>query len=214
MDYVKFADIRPASYNPRKITDEAFVELQGSLKTLGFILPIIVNRDNMTIVAGHQRTKAATAVGLTEAPVYFISGVDIESEILFNQVHNGVELEPEKLSKCKASREAGTFHDDIPASDFEIVEANASIVKDICRLIVKFGDALCAIVCGDEWSSETTTSKLQQLSAIPFIATSSREASVVSSTTTSRKTTECSTMSISSEPTLCRGEPSPRVTRV
>ena len=95
MDYVKFADIRPASYNPRKITDEAFVELQGSLKTLGFILPIIVNRDNMTIVAGHQRTKAATAVGLTEAPVYFISGVDIESEILFNQVHNGVELEPE-----------------------------------------------------------------------------------------------------------------------
>ena len=109
MDYVKFADIRPASYNPRKITDNAFVELQGSLKTLGFILPIIVNRDNMTIVAGHQRTKAAMAVGLEEAPVYFISGVDIESEILFNQVHNGVELEPAELSICKKPREVGKF---------------------------------------------------------------------------------------------------------
>ena len=150
MDYVKFADIKPASYNPRKITEGAFEELQGSLKTLGFILPIIVNRDNMTIVAGHQRTKAAKAVGIEEAPVYFISGVDIESEILFNQIHNGVELEPETLSVCKAPREVGKFYDNIPTSDFDIKDANASIVKDICRLIVKHGDALCAIVCGDE----------------------------------------------------------------
>ena len=44
MEIVKFADIKPASYNPRKISEEAFVELKGSLKTLGFILPIIVNR--------------------------------------------------------------------------------------------------------------------------------------------------------------------------
>lgn len=150
MERVKFADIKPASYNPRRISEEAFIELQGSLKTLGFILPIIVNRDNMTIVAGHQRTKAATAVGLTEAPAYFISGVDIESEILFNQIHNGVELEPETHSECLSPREWGTFHDDIPASDFKIAECNASIVKDICRLIVKHGDALCAIVCGNE----------------------------------------------------------------
>lgn len=150
MERVKFADIKPASYNPRKITEEAFVELKGSLKTLGFILPIIVNRDNMTIVAGHQRTKAATAVGIEEAPAYFISGVDIESEILFNQIHNGVELEPEKYSECLAPRDWGTFHDDVPASDFKIADCNPSIVKDICRLIVKHGDALCAIVCGNE----------------------------------------------------------------
>lgn len=150
MERVKFADIKPASYNPRKITEEAFVELKGSLKTLGFILPIIVNRDNMTIVAGHQRTKAATAVGIEEAPAYFISGVDIESEILFNQIHNGVELEPEKNSECLAPRDWGTFHDDVPASDFKIADCNPSIVKDICRLIVKHGDALCAIVCGNE----------------------------------------------------------------
>lgn len=150
MERVKFADIKPASYNPRKISEEAFVELQGSLKTLGFILPIIVNRDNMTIVAGHQRTKAATAVGIAEAPAYFISGVDIESEILFNQIHNGVELEPETHSECLSPREWGTFHDDVPVSDFKIAECNASIVKDICRLIVKHGDALCAIVCGNE----------------------------------------------------------------
>ena len=150
MERVKFADIKPASYNPRKITEEAFVELQGSLKTLGFILPIIVNKDNMTIVAGHQRTKAATAIGLTEAPAYYISGVNIESEIMFNQIHNGVELEPKQHSKCLKPREWGTFHDDIPTSDFQIAECSPSIVKDICRLMTWYGDALCAIVCGDE----------------------------------------------------------------
>ena len=50
MEIVKFKDIKPAAYNPRRITETAFKELQGSLKTLGFILPIIVNKDNMTLL--------------------------------------------------------------------------------------------------------------------------------------------------------------------
>ena len=49
MEYVKFKDIKPADYNPRRISESAFHELKGSLKALGFVLPIIVNRDNMTI---------------------------------------------------------------------------------------------------------------------------------------------------------------------
>ncbi len=150
MDYVKFADIKPAAYNPRKISEAAFEELKGSLKHLGFILPIIVNSDNMTIVAGHQRTKAAMASGIDEAPACFIKDVDIESEVMFNQIHNGVELEPEIHSICLNPREEGKFYEDIPTSDFEIKAATASIVKDICRLIVKHGDALCAIICGGE----------------------------------------------------------------
>lgn len=150
MEYVKFKDIKPAAYNPRRISESAFKELQGSLKTLGFILPIIVNKDNMTIVAGHQRTKAATAIGLEEAPCYFVSGIDIESEIMFNQIHNGVELEPEEHSICLNVRAAGRFYDDIPIEDFEIKEAVASVVKDMCQLIVRYGDALCVIVIGNE----------------------------------------------------------------
>lgn len=150
MEYVKFKDIKPAAYNPRRISESAFKELQGSLKTLGFILPIIVNKDNMTIVAGHQRTKAATAIGLEEAPCYFVSGIDIESEIMFNQIHNGVELEPEEHSVCLNVRAAGRFYDDIPIEDFEIKEAVASVVKDMCQLIVRYGDALCVIVIGNE----------------------------------------------------------------
>lgn len=148
MEYVKFKNIKPADYNPRRISESAFQELKGSLKSLGFVLPIIVNRDNMTIVAGHQRTKAAMAIGLTEAPCYFVSGIDIESEIRFNQIHNGIELEPDTHSFCKNQRKPGFY--EVPATEFDIKGSKATVVKDMCQLMVNYGDALCAIVIGNE----------------------------------------------------------------
>lgn len=150
METVKISDIKPASYNPRRITEESFSELQGSLKTLGFILPIIINKRNMTIVAGHQRTKASTAVGITEVPAYFVDGASLEAEILFNQVHNGIENEPEEHGKCLIHLADGEFHEAVPASNFDVSTAMASFVKDNCKLITEYGDALCAIVCGNE----------------------------------------------------------------
>lgn len=149
MEYVKFKDIKPADYNPRRISDTAFQELKGSLKSLGFVLPIIVNKDNMTIVAGHQRTKAAMDLGFSEAPCYFVSGIDIESEIRFNQVHNGIEFEPETHSICLNPRSPG-FYDDVPLDEFNIRNSKATIVKDMCQLMVNYGNALCAVIIGDE----------------------------------------------------------------
>lgn len=149
MDYVKFKDIKPAEYNPRRISKDAFEELKGSLEQLGLVLPIIVNKDNMTIVAGHQRTKAAMELGMTEAPCYYVSGIDIESEVRFNQVHNGIEYEPKEHCVFNEVKMPG-FYDDIPTSSFVVKEAKPTIVKDICQLIVSFGDALCAVIVGNE----------------------------------------------------------------
>lgn len=149
METINIHDITPASYNPRKITDEAFQELQGSLKTLGFVLPIIVNKENMTIVAGHQRTKAALQVGIEEVPVYFVEGISLLEEVTFNQVHNGIENEPKDHGIFNGKLELG-FHEDVPNGDFEIPEHLSSFTKDICMLINNYGDALCAIVCGGE----------------------------------------------------------------
>lgn len=167
MEYVKFTDIKPADYNPRRISDSAFAELKGSLKTLGFILPIIVNRENMTIVAGHQRTKAAMAIGLTEAPCYYVSGIDIESEVRFNQVHNGIELEPDIHSECLNVRAPG-FYDDIAAEDFIIKDSKATIVKDMCQLMVNYGNALCAIVIGSECVFGNNYIKAAKITGMPI----------------------------------------------
>lgn len=167
MEYVKFTDIKPADYNPRRISDSAFAELKGSLKTLGFILPIIVNRENMTIVAGHQRAKAAMAIGLTEAPCYYVSGIDIESEVRFNQVHNGIELEPDIHSECLNVRAPG-FYDDIAAEDFIIKDSKATIVKDMCQLMVNYGNALCAIVIGSECVFGNNYIKAAKITGMPI----------------------------------------------
>ena len=167
MEYVKFTDIKPADYNPRRISDSAFAELKGSLKTLGFILPIIVNRENMTIVAGHQRTKAVMAIGLTEAPCYYVSGIDIESEVRFNQVHNGIELEPDIHSECLNVRAPG-FYDDIAAEDFIIKDSKATIVKDMCQLMVNYGNALCAIVIGSECVFGNNYIKAAKITGMPI----------------------------------------------
>lgn len=148
MEYIKISDITPAQYNPRQITDESFTELQGSLRALGFLLPIIVNKDNMTIVAGHQRTKACKAVGIEEVPVYYVSNVTLQAEIMFNQVHNGIENEPETLGTLLDESLGLGFHENVDAKSFNIPDQQSTNVKDTCILLRDYGDALCAIVCG------------------------------------------------------------------
>ena len=147
MNVIKISDIKPAAYNPRKISPDAFTELQSSIKTLGFILPIIVNKKNKTIIAGHQRTKAATSLGIEEVPVRYVDDVNIASEVMFNQVHNGIETEPSTEGDYKGTNTPGQFYDNVPNSEFVIHEIQATRVKDMCLLITKHGDALSCICC-------------------------------------------------------------------
>ena len=91
LDY-PIAALRPAPYNPRKIDEPAFLALQHSIRTLGMVKPIIASEDG-TIVAGHQRSRAAMAVGVQTAPVYVVKELNKLDEIRFNQLHNGTDLD-------------------------------------------------------------------------------------------------------------------------
>jgi ParB family chromosome partitioning protein len=85
------AGVRPADYNPRFLSEEAFERLQASLKRFGVVKPVILNA-NGTIIAGHQRTRALTAIGVTRVPAMQLP-VTIKSveEIRFNLMHNSIE---------------------------------------------------------------------------------------------------------------------------
>jgi len=84
--------ITPAEYNPRFLSEDAFDRLCLSIQRFGIVKPIIANRDG-TIVAGHQRVKALTALGITYAPVMILDQkVGLRQEIHFNLVHNSIEL--------------------------------------------------------------------------------------------------------------------------
>lgn len=85
------SSLRPAAYNPRRISPEEFARLRESVRALGVVKPVIVSEG--TIIAGHQRTKAMTAEGLETTPVHLLGPVSLTEEIRFNQIHNGSDLD-------------------------------------------------------------------------------------------------------------------------
>lgn len=72
---VKISELKPAAYNPRKISDKAYVDLQESLRRFNMLDPLIVNgsaeRRN-TIIGGHQRYRAAKELGFKTVPVVYV----------------------------------------------------------------------------------------------------------------------------------------------
>ncbi len=60
-------ELKPAEYNPRKISRETLKALKNNIKEFGLVDPLIVNKD-MTIIGGHQRYKACTELGFKEVP--------------------------------------------------------------------------------------------------------------------------------------------------
>lgn len=85
--------LRPADYNPRRLSETAFLRLQASLRRHGVVKPVILNADG-TLVAGHQRTKGLKAIGLTHTPAVMLgTKVRLQDEIQFNLLHNRVETE-------------------------------------------------------------------------------------------------------------------------
>lgn len=134
------SDLRPAPYNPRRISLGAIEELQASLKTLGPVKAIIARNDR-TIVAGHQRTKAMMSVGISHAPVYMLQGISDVDEVRFNQIHNAADIE---IGGCRISirtpLEPGWHL--IQPEDLELItkSTKASQLSEILKLLAKFGE--------------------------------------------------------------------------
>lgn len=134
-------DLVPADYNPRKITPEAFLRLQQSLRMFGVVKPVILNADR-TLVAGHQRTKALTAIGATTVPVIVLSQtVNRQEEIQFNLLHNSIETSsqsvtvPAGLPEGYSQVEAGQVTTDTSQSE----RGRGPRTHSIAGLLRKFG---------------------------------------------------------------------------
>lgn len=73
------ADLEPAPYNPRQITNEAMQGLRESLTGLGLLeMPIVnVHGGKKRLVGGHQRVKALLADGKTHADCVVVEFDDV-----------------------------------------------------------------------------------------------------------------------------------------
>ena len=58
---INMADLKPAPYNPRDISNEALSGLRHSLEKFGYVDLLVVNKRNMRIISGHQRYKILQA---------------------------------------------------------------------------------------------------------------------------------------------------------
>jgi ParB-like chromosome segregation protein Spo0J len=95
----KVKDLLPADYNPRKISTGQLNKLVKSIEEFGFVEPVVINKDN-TVISGHQRLKAAHALGMEEVPVIQIDipkGKEKALNIAMNRISG--EWDEEKLQE-------------------------------------------------------------------------------------------------------------------
>lgn len=84
------SEIANAEYNPRRISDSAKKKLKDNIKRVGLLDTIVVNKNTMNIVSGHQRVSILDSLERNKDYSLTVSMVDLsekeekEQNIFFN----------------------------------------------------------------------------------------------------------------------------------
>jgi len=170
---VNINELKPAEYNPRKMTEKQERDLTVSIEKFGLIDPIIVNsyegRGNI-VIGGHQRLKIAKKIGYKKVPVIYLDLDEFkEKELNLRLNKNTGEWDFELLKNFEED-----FLFDVGFENFEIdkifkesvLEDDFDVEKEaekIKNTKVKQGDIYKLgehrLMCGDS-TSEADVAKL------------------------------------------------------
>lgn len=118
--YVPVGDLKPAEYNPRKISKEALAQLKESISRFELVDPVVVNgapkRKNI-VIGGHMRLRAAKELGHKTVPVVYIQipSLKKEQELNLRLNRNTGEWDLEKLKFFEMD-----FLSDVGFSDIDL----------------------------------------------------------------------------------------------
>lgn len=105
---MRLEELKPAEYNPRRISDSALEKLGESMERFGFMVPVVWNKRTGNIVGGHQRYKKLMADGQEETDVVVVD-LDDNEEMALNIALNSRELRGDftkevvqQLKECEA----------------------------------------------------------------------------------------------------------------
>jgi len=101
------ADLNPAEYNPRQLTDKQYKQLKKSLKSFGCVEPVVINSNPMrrdVIIGGHQRCKVWADLGNKTIPTVEVE-LDEAGEMELN---------------VRLNKNTGEFDFDMLANYFEV----------------------------------------------------------------------------------------------
>lgn len=74
LEYIPIEYLKFYERNTRTHSDEQITQLVASIKEFGFTNPVLVDEDSV-LIAGHGRTTAAAAMGMTEVPAVRLVGL-------------------------------------------------------------------------------------------------------------------------------------------
>jgi ParB-like chromosome segregation protein Spo0J len=77
VEVVEISRLYCSPSNPR-LNDQAVPHVAASIRRFGWQLPIVARRSS-EVVAGNTRLKAALSLGMTEVPVWWFDGSDLEA---------------------------------------------------------------------------------------------------------------------------------------
>lgn len=141
--------LQAADYNPRKINKSALRKLKESITKFGIVKPIIINGENGILTAGHQRTKALKNLNIEFVPVIKLEGIEKSDEIMFNLFHNSVETNLSSVRLGNIENLSNSYHFIDADNIFFSKNLNPVIVKEIGKLIIKYG-TWGSVICDED----------------------------------------------------------------
>lgn len=112
------ADLRPAPYNPRDISETALAGLRESIRRWGYVDPIIWNEATGHVIGGNQRLKVLQESGVEKAQVVVVNIPDMAEEKALNVALNNPGIQ-------------GTYTDDVD----EILTEIENLLPDVYDMV-------------------------------------------------------------------------------
>jgi ParB-like chromosome segregation protein Spo0J len=138
--------LRPDPANPRCIGEEELDSLERSIRQFGFVQPVLVRREDQTVIGGHQRLVAARRLGYATVPVTWLD-LPIEQARLLARVQQFdpvatwlEEVERDRFQELRwgSLDELASTHDELSPRD----------LPDLVRQLLREGRPLAPIIVG------------------------------------------------------------------
>lgn len=125
----KLSELKPADYNPRKISKEELTKLKDSIEKFGYVEPVIWNKRTEHVVGGHQRLKVLENLGMNDIEVVEVDLDEVQEKAL-NLALNKIsgEWDEDKLKELLLNLES---------QDKEILKYTGFDEKELLKLIPK-----------------------------------------------------------------------------
>jgi DNA modification methylase len=184
IQHINIKELKPAAYNPRKISDKSFADLLESLRRYGMVDPLIVNgspeRRNI-IIGGHQRFRAAKELDYKTVPVVYVELDEVrERELNLRLNRNTGEFDFELLKEFDVELLLDVGFDDSDLSDIwnDALETDdddfdeAKAVKEAAKTDIKLGDLFQLgnhrLICGSSTDAEVIKRLVSNLQPTMF----------------------------------------------